>query len=79
MLRISMAVFHREASRTSHGRWSVAIQHCSFRRPLLPSDQQHTFVIRVRNSKAEWVTVQTGQTVNGELKCSETLQAEIKL
>ena len=30
------------------------------------NDQQHTFVIRVRNDKAEWVTVQTGQTVNGE-------------
>lgn len=27
------------------------------------SDQQHTFVIRVRNGKAEWVTVQTGQNV----------------
>jgi RND family efflux transporter MFP subunit len=32
------------------------------------SDQQHTFVIRVRNSKAEWVTVQTGQTVNGDIE-----------
>jgi RND family efflux transporter MFP subunit len=32
------------------------------------SDQQHTFVIRVRNSKAEWVTVQTGQTVSGEIE-----------
>jgi membrane fusion protein, multidrug efflux system len=32
------------------------------------TDQQHTFVIRVRNSKAEWVTVQTGQTVNGDIE-----------
>jgi membrane fusion protein, multidrug efflux system len=32
------------------------------------TDQQHTFVIRVRNNKAEWVTVQTGQTLNGELE-----------
>jgi RND family efflux transporter MFP subunit len=32
------------------------------------SDQQHTFVIRVRNNKTDWVTVQTGQTVNGEVE-----------
>ncbi len=32
------------------------------------TDQQHTFVIRVRNNMAEWVTVQTGQTLNGELE-----------
>jgi len=32
------------------------------------SDQQHTFVIRVQGVKAEWVTVQTGQTVNGEIE-----------
>lgn len=32
------------------------------------SDQQHTFVIRVRNNKAEWVTVQTGQTLNSEVE-----------
>jgi membrane fusion protein (multidrug efflux system) len=32
------------------------------------SDQQHTFVIRVREGKAEWVTVQTGQTVDGEIE-----------
>ena len=32
------------------------------------NDQQHTFVIRVRNDKSEWVPVQTGQTVNGELE-----------
>jgi len=32
------------------------------------TDQQHTFVIRVQNGKAEWVTVQTGQTVNGDIE-----------
>ena len=32
------------------------------------NDQQHTFVIRIRDDKAEWVTVQTGQTVNGEIE-----------
>jgi membrane fusion protein (multidrug efflux system) len=32
------------------------------------SDQQHTFVIRVRNGKAEWVTVQTGQSLTGDIE-----------
>lgn len=32
------------------------------------NDQQHTFVIRVRDNKADWVTVQTGQTVSGEVE-----------
>jgi multidrug efflux pump subunit AcrA (membrane-fusion protein) len=32
------------------------------------NDQQHTFVIRVRNSKAEWVTVQSGETLNGNIE-----------
>jgi membrane fusion protein (multidrug efflux system) len=32
------------------------------------TDQQHTFVIRIRNDKAEWVAVQTGQTVNGQIE-----------
>ena len=39
------------------------------------NDQQHTFVIRVRTDKAEWVTVQTGQTVNGELEVFGDLAA----
>jgi len=39
------------------------------------SDQQHTFVIRVRNGKAEWVTVQTGQTVNGDIEVFGALAA----
>jgi RND family efflux transporter MFP subunit len=32
------------------------------------NDQQHTFVIRVRNGKAEWLTVQTGQSINGDIE-----------
>lgn len=39
------------------------------------TDQQHTFVIRVRNGKAEWVTVQTGQTVNGDIEVFGDLAA----
>jgi RND family efflux transporter MFP subunit len=39
------------------------------------SDQQHTFVIRVRDGKAEWVTVQTGQTVSGEIEVFGDLKA----
>ena len=39
------------------------------------NDQQHTFVIRVRNGKAEWVTVQTGQTVNTEVEVFGDLAA----
>jgi RND family efflux transporter MFP subunit len=40
------------------------------------TDQQHTFVIRVRNSKAEWVNVQTGQTVNGQIEIFGVLSAK---
>ena len=39
------------------------------------NDQQHTFVIRVRNDEAEWVTVQTGQTANGEIEVFGDLAA----
>ena len=39
------------------------------------NDQQHTFVIRVRNDKAEWVTVQAGQTANGEIEVFGDLAA----
>jgi membrane fusion protein, multidrug efflux system len=39
------------------------------------TDQQHTFVIRVRNNKAEWVTVQTGQTVAGDIEVFGDLTA----
>lgn len=39
------------------------------------SDQQHSFVIRVRNGKAEWVTVQSGQVVNTDVEVFGGLQA----
>ena len=39
------------------------------------TDQQHTFVIRLRNGKAEWVTVQAGQTVNGDIEVFGELTA----
>jgi membrane fusion protein, multidrug efflux system len=40
------------------------------------SDQLHTFVIRVTDGRAEWVTVQTGQTFNGEIEVFGDLKAE---
>jgi len=43
------------------------------------NDQQHTFVIRVRDNKAEWVTVQTGQTENGEIEVFGDLAAGDKV
>jgi RND family efflux transporter MFP subunit len=39
------------------------------------TDQQHTFVIRVRNGKADWVTVQTGHTVTGDIEVFGDLTA----
>ncbi len=39
------------------------------------TDQQHTFVIRVNENKAEWITVQTGQTVDGTIEVFGNLQA----
>jgi RND family efflux transporter MFP subunit len=39
------------------------------------TDQQHTFVIRVRDNKAEWVTVQTGQSVAGDIEVFGDLTA----
>ncbi len=39
------------------------------------TDQQHAFVIRVHNGKAEWVTVQTGQSVNGDIEVFGDLAA----
>ncbi len=34
----------------------------------ITGDQQHSFAIRVRGGKAEWVNVQSGQTVNGDVE-----------
>ena len=45
---------------------STPKEHCVF--PTVTTGQQHTFVIRVRKNKAEWVNVQTGQTVNEEIE-----------
>jgi RND family efflux transporter MFP subunit len=39
------------------------------------SDQQHTFVIRIQNNKAEWVTVQTGQTADGKVEVFGAIHA----
>jgi membrane fusion protein, multidrug efflux system len=39
------------------------------------TDQQHTFVIRVRDNKAEWVTVQAGQSVVGDIEVFGDLTA----
>ena len=39
------------------------------------TDQQHTFVIRVKDGKAEWVNVQTGQTLSGEMEVFGDLRA----
>jgi membrane fusion protein (multidrug efflux system) len=41
------------------------------------TDQQHTFVIRVGNDKAEWLTVQTGQTINGDIEVFGDLAAGV--
>lgn len=38
-------------------------------------DQQHTFVIRVRDQKAEWVNVQSGQSANGDIEIFGDLRA----
>lgn len=40
------------------------------------TDQQHTFVIRVQNNTAQWVTIQTGQTVVGEIEVFGDLKAD---
>jgi membrane fusion protein (multidrug efflux system) len=42
---------------------------------VVTTDQQHTLVIRIHNGKAEWVTVQTGQTVNGQIEIFGDLTA----
>jgi membrane fusion protein, multidrug efflux system len=47
---------------------------------LVPStavtgDQQHTFVIRVHDNKAEWVDVQTGHAASGEMEVFGDLHA----
>jgi membrane fusion protein (multidrug efflux system) len=43
--------------------------------PAITTDLQRTFVIRVRQGKAEWVDVKTGLTVNGKTEVFGELQA----
>ncbi len=38
------------------------------------NDQQHTFVVRIRDNKADWVTVETGQSANGQIEVFGDLQ-----
>ena len=38
------------------------------------NDQQHTFVVRIRDNKAEWVTVETGQSEKGQIEVFGDLQ-----
>jgi hypothetical protein len=57
--------------------WPV---HRSYATLFVPSsavttDQQRTFVIRVRQGKAEWVDVKTGATVNGKIEVFGDLQS----
>lgn len=54
--------------------------HRSYPTLFIPSsavttDQQRTFVIRVRQGKAEWVDVKTGVTVNGKTEVFSDLQS----
>lgn len=57
--------------------WPVQRSYPTFFVPTsaVTSDQQHTFVIRVKNDKAEWVIVQTGQTLAGDIEVFGDLNA----
>jgi RND family efflux transporter MFP subunit len=73
---------HNQDERLSPGSFATATWPVQRAYPTLfvpatavTSDQQHSFVIRVRGGKAEWVTVQTGQTVNTEVEVFGGLQA----
>jgi membrane fusion protein, multidrug efflux system len=57
--------------------WPLERSHPTLFVPVsaVTSDQQHTFVIRVRDGRAEWVTVQTGQTVDTEIEVFGELAA----
>ena len=41
------------------------------------TDLQRTFVIRLRQGKAEWVDVKTGITVSGKTEVFRELRAEV--
>lgn len=57
--------------------WPIRRAHPTLFVPAtaVTSDQQLNFVIRVRAGKAEWVTVQTGQTMNSEIEVFGDLQS----
>ncbi len=38
------------------------------------NDQQHTFVVRIRDDRTDWVTVEIGQSVNGQIEVFGDLQ-----
>lgn len=57
--------------------WPVARSYATLFVPAsaVTSDQQRTFVIRVSDGTAEWVPVQTGKTVDGEIEVFGALRA----
>ena len=57
--------------------WPVARSYPTFFVPIsaVTTDQQRTFVIRVASGTAGWVTVQTGQSVDGEIEVVGDLHA----
>jgi len=57
--------------------WPVARTYATLFVPVLAvtTDLQRTFVIRVRDGKAEWVDVQTGATVDGKTEVFGGVQA----
>lgn len=57
--------------------WPVARTYATLFVPAsaVTTDLQRTFVIRVRDSKAEWVDVQTGATVDGKTEVFGGVQA----
>lgn len=58
--------------------WPVARSYATLFVPAaaVTTDLQRTFVIRVREGKAEWVDVQTGATVDGKAEVFGKLQAD---
>lgn len=52
----------------AHGRSNANIPTLFVPASSVATDQQHTIVVRVQNKTAQWVTVQTGQTVKGEIE-----------
>jgi membrane fusion protein, multidrug efflux system len=57
--------------------WPIQRSYATLFAPTsaITTDLQRTFVIRVRNGKAEWVDVKTGATANGKIEIFGQLQA----